>query len=129
MTIPIVLNRVMMPASSGTPKFLLQARIKEFAIPPITDGLVIGREASIGTVALQKALNLLVPDHFEHVTIDDEIVADMLIKSILLRRLTKDRTKDRLIKFLMEQVKPFMSQKDIIHVQLDLEISLTGELE
>lgn len=118
-----------MPASSGTPKFLLQARIKEFAIPPITDGLVIGREASIGTVALQKALNLLVPDHFEHVTIDDEIVADMLIKSILLRRLTKDRTKDRLIKFLMEQVKPFMSQKDIIHVQLDLEISLTGELE
>lgn len=125
MTIPIVLNRVMMPASSGTPKFLLQARIKEFAIPPITDGLVIGREASIGTVALQKALNLLVPDHFEHVTIDDEIVADVLIKSILLRRLTKDR----LIKFLMEQVKPFMSQKDIIHVQLDLEISLTGELE
>lgn len=124
-TIPIVLNRVMMPASSGTPKFLLQARIKEFAIPPITDGLVIGREASIGTVALQKALNLLVPDHFEHVTIDDEIVADVLIKSILLRRLTKDR----LIKFLMEQVKPFMSQKDIIHVQLDLEISLTGELE
>jgi hypothetical protein len=115
----------MMPASSGTPKFLLQARIKEFAIPPITDGLVIGREASIGTVALQKALNLLVPDHFEHVTIDDEIVADVLIKSILLRRLTKDR----LIKFLMEQVKPFMSQKDIIHVQLDLEISLTGELE
>jgi hypothetical protein len=124
-TIPIVLNRVMMPASSGTPKFLLQARIKEFAIPPITDGLVIGREASIGTVALQKALNLLVPDHFEHVTIDDEIVADMLIKSILLRRLTKDR----LIKFLMEQVKPFMSQKDIVHVQLDLEVSLTGELE
>lgn len=125
MTIPIVLNKVMMPASSGTPKFLLHARIKEFAIPPITDGLVIGREASIGTVALQKALNLLVPDHFEHVTIDDEIVADVLIKSILLRRLTKDR----LIKFLMEQIKPFMSSRDILHVQLDLEISLTGELE
>lgn len=125
MTIITVLNRVMMPASSSTPKFLLQARIKEFAIPPITDGLVIGKEASIGTIALQKALNLLVPDHFEHVTIDDEIVADVLIKSILLRRLTKDR----LIKFLMEQVKPFMSQKDILHIQLDLEISLTGELE
>lgn len=30
----------MMPASSPGPKFVLQARIKEFAIPPITDGLV-----------------------------------------------------------------------------------------
>lgn len=114
-----------MPSASPGPKFFLQARIKEFAIPPITDGLVIGREAAIGTVALQRALNLLIPDHFEHVTTDDEIVADVLVKSILLRRLTKDR----LVKFLIEQIKPFMSSRDIIHVQLDLEISLTGELE
>jgi hypothetical protein len=125
-TNPTILNKkVMMPASSDSPKFFLHARIKEFAIPPITDGLVIGREASIGPVALQKALNLLVPDHFEHLTIDDEIVADVLIKSILLRRLTKDR----LVKFLIEQIKPFMSSKDIIQVQLDLEISLSGEFE
>jgi hypothetical protein len=111
--------------SSRTPKFFLQARIKEFAIPPITDGLIIGREASIGAVALQKALNLLVPDHFEHVTVDDELVADVLIKSILFRRLTKER----LVKFIIEQIKPFMNSQDIIHVQLDMEISLTGELE
>ena len=107
------------------PKFFIQARIKEFAIPPITDGLVIGREASIGTVALQKALNLLIPDHFEHIAIDDKIIADVLIKSILLRRLTKDR----LVKFIIEQIKPFMSVRDIVHVQLDLEISVTGEIE
>jgi hypothetical protein len=115
----------MMPSSSGAQKFLIQARIKEFAIPPITDGLVIGRQGSIGAVALQKALNLLIPDHFEHITIDDEIVADVLIKSILLRRLTKDR----LVKFIIEQIKPFMSSQDIVHVQLDLEISLAGEFE
>ena len=115
----------MMPASSSGPKFVLQTRIKEFAIPPITDGLVIGREASIGTVALQKALNLLIPDHFEHLVIDDEIISDVLIKSILLRRLTKDR----LVKFLMDQIKPFMSAQDILQVQLDLEILLTGEVE
>ena len=114
-----------MPTSSPGPKFVLQARIKEFSIPPITDGLVIGKEASIGTVALQKALNLLIPDHFEHLIIDDDIIADVLIKSILLRRLTKDR----LVKFIMGQVKPFMSAQDILQVQLDLEILLTGEVE
>lgn len=114
-----------MSASSPGPKFLLQARIKEFAIPPITDALIIGREASIGTNALQKALNLLIPEHFEQLAIDDEIIADVLIKSILLRRLTKER----LVTFLIEQIKPFMSAQDILHVQLDLEILVTGELE
>jgi hypothetical protein len=66
---------MVMSVSSPGPKFFLQARIKEFAILPITDGLIIGREASIGTVALQKALNLLIPDHFEQIAIDDDIVA------------------------------------------------------
>ena len=88
-------------------------------------GQVIGREASIGTVALQKALNLLIPDHFEHLIIDDEIISDVLIKSILLRRMTKDR----LVKFVMEQIKPFMGAQDILQVQLDLEILHTGEVE
>ena len=32
----------------------------------------------------------------------------MLVKSILLRRLTKDR----LVKFIIEQIKPFMSSRD-----------------
>jgi len=114
-----------MSISSGDPKFLLHARIKEFAIPPITDGLIIGREASVGTAALRKALNLLIPDQFEHITMDDEIIADVLIKSILLRRLTKDR----LLKFVHDQIKPFMSSQDILHLQLDMEISLTGELD
>ena len=126
MSIPLgLLKEVMMSTSSGGPKFLLQARIKAFAIPPLTDALVIGREAWIGTNALQKALNLLIPEEFEQVTIDDEIIADVLIKSILLRRLTKDR----LVTFLIDQIKPFMSAQDILHVQLDLEIFLTGELE
>lgn len=115
----------MIPASSPSPKFVLQARIKEFAIPPITDGLVIGRDASIGTVALQKALNLLIPDNFEHLIIEDEIIADVLIKSVLLRRMSKDR----LVKFIIEQIKPFMSAQDILQVQLDLEILLTGGVE
>ena len=115
----------MMPPSSPGPKFVLQARIKEFAIPPITDGLVIGRDASIGTVALQKALNLLIPDNFEHLIIDDEIIADVLIKSVLLRRMSKDRR----VKFIIEQIKPFMSAQDILQVQLDLEILLTGGAE
>ena len=118
-------NEVMMADSPGAPKFLFQARIKEITIPPITDGLIIEKDAKIGTVALQKALNLLIPDHFEHVIIDDKIIADVRIISILLRRLTKER----LIQFILEQIKPFMRSQDILHVQLDMEVLLTGEFK
>lgn len=48
--------------------------------------------------------------------------ADVLLKSILLRRLTQKRP----VAFLINQIKPFMSAKDILHVQLDMEVSLTG---
>lgn len=114
-----------MSQSAGGPKFIIRARLKEFAIPPITDGLVIGREASIGTSALKKALNLLIPDNFELVSVGDTVIEDVLVKATLLRRLTRPR----LIRFLEEQVKPFMNPQDILHLQLDMEIMVHSELE
>jgi hypothetical protein len=56
------------------------------------------------------------PDHFEHATIDDEIVADLLVKSILLRRLTKDR----LATFIIEQIKPFMTSQDSMFLRRNI---------
>jgi hypothetical protein len=47
----------MIISSSGAQKFLIQARIKEFAVPPIIDGLVIGRQGSIGAVAWSNSLS------------------------------------------------------------------------
>lgn len=111
--------------TAPSPKFLLHARIKEFTIPPITDGMVIGKEAAIGAAALRKALNLLIPDHFEHIQIADEIISDVLVKSAIIRRLTQAR----LQRFIVEQVKPFMTDRDILHIELQAEISLTGEME
>ena len=87
--------------------------------------MILEKDAKIGTVALQKALNLLMPDHFEHVIIDDKIIAEVRIASIRLRRLTKER----LIQFILEQIKLFMRSQDILHVQLDMEVLLTGEFK
>ncbi len=107
------------------PKFLITARIKEeFSIPPITDGLIIGKEAAIGVNALQKALRLLIPDEFDHIEIQDEIINSMLIRSSITKRLSQKRV----VHFLLEQVKPFMVADDILQLQLDTEITITQEL-
>ncbi len=106
------------------PKFLLTAKIKEFSIPPITDGLVIGKDAAIGVSALQKALRLLIPEEFDHIEIQDEIINSMLIRCSITRRLSEKRV----VAFLLDQIKPLMTADEILHIQLDTEITITQEL-
>lgn len=105
-------------------KFLITAKFKVFTIPPITDGLVIGKAAPIGINALQKALKLLIPDEFCTIDLSDDIVGCIILKASLIRRLSEDR----IISFLLQHVKPFMDEEDIFHVQLEAEITVTQEI-
>ena len=106
------------------PKFLITAKVKEFSIPPITDGLIIGKDAAIGVSALQKALRLLIPEEFDHIEIQDEIINSMLIRCSITRRLSEKRV----VAFLLDQIKPLMVADEILHIQLDTEITITQEL-
>ena len=106
------------------PKFLITARVKEFSIPPITDGLIIGKNAAIGVTALQKALRLLIPEEFDHIEIQDEVINSMLIRCSITRRLSQKRV----VSFLLDQVKPLMVADEILHIQLDTEITITQKL-
>ena len=106
------------------PKFLVTARLKEFTIPPITDGLVIGKNTPIGVSALQKALRLLIPEEFDNIDVPDDIVGSILLRRSISRRLTERR----IVPFLLKQVKPLMVDDDILHVQLETEFIVTQEL-
>jgi len=109
----------------NAPKFLLTARINDFTIPPITDGLILGKNSPIGASALKKALNLLIPETFEHIEVDDDVISDILVKSVLVRRVSQARV----VKFLMNRVRPFMVAEDILHIQVDAEITVSQEVE
>jgi hypothetical protein len=106
------------------PKFLITAKVKEFSIPPITDGLIIGKDAAIGVSALQKALRLLIPEEFDHIEIQDEVINSILIRCSITRRLSEKRV----VTFLLEQVKPLMVADEILQIQLDTEITIIQEL-
>lgn len=108
---------------SNETKFLITAKIKEFAIPPITDGLVIGKDAAIGVNALQKALKLLIPDEFCHIEVSDDVIGCLLVKASIIKRISEDR----IVSFLLKHAKPFMEENEILHVQLETEITVTQE--
>ncbi len=101
----------------------LHARIKEFLLPPVDDGLVLGLRSPIGHVAVGKALSLLSSTSYEHLIIQDDVISDVLIRSAILRKIKPDI----IIDFIIRNIKPLMGDDEILHLQLDIEILLDDE--
>lgn len=98
----------------------IRASIREFVLPPIDDGLVLGRDSLIGHMAIARALNLLTVTPYEHVPIDDDVIGDVLVRSAVLRKLTADEVRD----FVLREVKPLMGPEEILHLELDIKVHI-----
>lgn len=101
----------------------IRASIREFIMPPIDDGLILGRESPIGHMAIARALNLLTVTPYEHVLIDDDVIGDVLVRSAVLRKITVGQLRD----FVLREVKPMMGPEEIIHLELDIEVLIERE--
>jgi hypothetical protein len=99
---------------------ILRANIGEFLLPPIEDGLVLGRESPIGHVAVGKALSLLTTTPFEHVAVEDDVIGDILVRSAILRKIPAQDLMD----FVLREIKPVMGPEEILHLHLDVELRI-----
>lgn len=116
------------PADRAPEDILLRARLTEFNIPPVRDCLVVGTQAPIGVEAIKRALSLLQVATFEHITSEEvdksETIADVLIRTPLLRKISKQR----LLGFITRRVEPYMEPQEILHLDLEVELTLEGRL-
>lgn len=105
-------------SESNASKYVIQAKIKEFTLPPVFDGLVLGKNAPIGSIAFSRALELLVVTPFEHIPIEDDIIGDILVRQNILRRIPRSKLKD----FVLQHVKPMMGANEVMHLEIDVEV-------
>jgi hypothetical protein len=98
-------------------------RLTEFILPPIDDGLVLGRQSPIGHIAVGKALSLLTTTQFEHVPVEDDVIGDVLVRSAILRKISPEQLR----RFVLEEIKPLMGPEEIIHLNLKIEIEIDQE--
>lgn len=96
----------------------VKARVGEFSIPPIRDGLVLGTNSPIGSVAMKRALELLVSSPFAHIEIQDDTISDILVRRAILRRISQEK----LVDFVLRRVKPLMGPEEILHLELSAEV-------
>lgn len=102
-------------------KIHISARISEYAIPPLRDMLVLGKNAPIGCVAMRRALELLIKTPYEHIEIDDDVISDILVRQHILRRMSREA----LVSFVLHQVKPLLGPEEVLQVEVDLKVFLS----
>ncbi len=99
------------------------ATVCEFALPPVHDALVLGRDAPVGCRAFRRVLELLSPAVFEHLETDDDTISDVLVRATLLRRIPADR----LLQFVLADIKPLMAADEVLRLDLDVELRVEGQ--
>ena len=99
----------------------MRVRLRALEMPPVKDGLVIGKNAAIGGEAMTRTLRLMTNEKFERFVIKDEIVQEAIIRSAVVRKIGKDR----LINFVLKRVKPIMAESELL--MLDIEVELVIE--
>ncbi len=98
----------------------VKMKLREFAIPPITDAMVIGLNAPIGSEALRRAFSLLNVSPFETVKLNDDIIEEILIRTTLLKKINREQ----LTSIVIKRVKPFMTSEEVIHIDMQVELMI-----
>lgn len=99
---------------------LIRVRLRALEMPPIKDGLVIGRDAAIGGEAMTRTLRLVSNEKFDRITLKDSIIEELIVRQAVLRKLGRER----LIAFVMKRVKPIMAESELLLLDIEVELVL-----
>lgn len=101
--------------------YKLSARITDFSMPPISDGLVVGKDSPIGHSAINRALQLLAPNKYQCIPVDDDVVGHVILRRNLLIRVSEGNW----VAFVRDRIKPLMSAEEILDLALTVEVRIS----
>jgi hypothetical protein len=110
------------------PKFSISLSFEEVKLPPFQDILLLGRKCPHGKVGVSQCLNLLAPEAFEMVEINDPTVEAMLISKRLLKRMPAEN----IVEILKEKVFPYITPGEVVKIDFNVRIyfdNLEGTLK
>ncbi|MBW2605641.1 MAG: hypothetical protein JRE28_15265 [Deltaproteobacteria bacterium] len=99
-------------------KYSVSINFEGIKLPPFEDILLLGRRCPHGKIGIAKCLDLLSPEGFELVELDDETVQSMLVSKRILKRMPIEK----IIDILKEKVFPFILNGEIVKVNFNVKI-------
>ena len=103
----------------------VRVRVKALEIPPVKDGIVIGKAAPIGPEAMMRTLKLMSKEEFVHIVIKkDDVISDAIVRESVLRKLKPAK----LEAFILMRIKPLMTQTELLILDMEIEVVVEDTL-
>jgi hypothetical protein len=97
----------------------VRVRLKALEIPPVKDGIVIGKRAPIGAEAMLRTLKLMSNEQFVHLPIKgDDIMSDAIVREAVLRKLKREK----LYAFMAKRIRPLMADNELLMLDMEIEV-------
>ena len=100
-------------------------RFSEFEVPPMQDVLIVGKRAPIGPEAARRMVDILSPDQYEIVRIEDNYFEAIVIRKSLLNMIPQDK----LIEMIMEEGGKIANDNMIIRAQIRITLNVSKSID
>jgi len=97
-------------------KLSISINFEEIKLPPFQDILILTRKCQHGKIGITKSYNLLAPNEFELVELEDPTVEAILINKKIIKRLPAQE----IIKILKDKVFPYLTTTEIVKVDFEV---------
>lgn len=103
-------------------KYSVSLSFEEIKLPPFQEILVLGKNSPHGKIGISKSFELLVPNGFEIIEINDDKVEAIFVNKRIIAKMPKDK----IISILKDKVFKFVSEGEIIKVDFKVTISYSS---
>lgn len=100
-------------------KYSINLSFQEIKLPPFDEILILGKNSPHGKHGISKSFELLLPNGFEIIDINEDKVDAVFINKRILAKLPKEK----LLKILRDKVFPYISEGELLKVDLKVSIS------
>jgi len=103
----------------------INIKLSEFEMPPMQDVLFVGRGAPIGPEAARRMVEVLSPNQYDIIKVDDPIIEAIVIRKSLLKMIPADK----LIPIILEEGERVANECNIIKAQVDIVLHVSKSIE
>ncbi len=102
----------------NTIKYSINLSFQEIKLPPFDEILIIGKNSPHGKHGISKSFELLLPNGFEIFDVEEGNVEAVFVNKRILAKLPKDK----LMKILRDKVFSYVSEGELLKVDLKVTI-------
>lgn len=107
-------------------KYTINLSFEQIKLPPFQDILILARNCPQGKIGLSKSFELLLPNGFELIDVEDELIEAVFVQKSILNKVPAEKV----INILRENVFPSISEGEIVKVDFKVTIAIHNiELE